>query len=142
MGVAEKEPYTQLNPPTAVIKPEAIRFAALAVPVNDGLAVGAFASSAPCRPEVLAMLSDASGQVKAPVQVRGVLKVLPAAAMEKSVVREAFWNAKVLYCDWKVYIRLKHVRFKSRLSRRRNTLLEQERWVDETPCGSAGRGGS
>ena len=88
--VAENEPYTQLNPPTAVRKPEAIRFTALAVPVNDGLAVGAFASSAPCdafassapcRPEVLAMLSDASGQVKAPVQVRGVLKVLPAAAM-------------------------------------------------------------
>ncbi len=77
-GVAEKEPNWQLNPPTAVIKPEAIRFAALAVPVNDGLAVGAFASSAPCRPEVLAMLSDASGQVKAPVQVRGVFKVLPA----------------------------------------------------------------
>ena len=101
--VAEKEPNWQLNPPTAVIVPEAIRFAALAVTVNDGLAVGAFASSAPCRPEVLAMLSDASGQVKAPVQVRGVLKVLPAAAMEKRVAREAFWNAKVLYCDWKVY---------------------------------------
>ena len=101
--VAEKEPNWQLNPPTAVIVPEAIRFAALAVPVNDGLAVGAFASSAPCKPEVLATLSDASGQVKAPVQVRGVLKVLPAAAMEKSVVREAFWNAKVLYCDWNVY---------------------------------------
>ena len=101
--VAEKEPNWQLNPPTAVIKPEAIRFAALAVPVNDGLAVGAFASSAPCRPEVLAMLSDASGQVNAPVQVRSVLKVLPAAAMEKSAVREAFWNVKLLYCDWKVY---------------------------------------
>ena len=45
--VAEKLPNTQLNPLTAVIKPEAIRFAALIVPVNDGLAVGAFASSAP-----------------------------------------------------------------------------------------------
>jgi len=101
--VAEKEPNWQLNPPTAVIVPEAIRFAALAVPVKDGLDVDAFASRAACKPEVLAMLSDASGQVKAPVQVRGVLKTLPAAAMEKSVVREAFWNAKVLYCDWKVY---------------------------------------
>ena len=78
LAEAEKEPYTQLNPPTAAIKPEAIRFAALAVPVNDGLAVGAFASSAPCNPDVLAMLSDASGQVKAPAQVRGVFKVLPA----------------------------------------------------------------
>ena len=101
--VAEKEPNWQLNPPTAVIVPEAVRLATPVVPENDGLAVGAFASRAACKPEVLAMLSDASGHVKAPVQVRGVLKTLPAAAMEKSVVREAFWNAKVLYCDWKVY---------------------------------------
>ena len=95
--MAEKEPYTQLNPPTAATKPEAIRFTALAVPVNDGLASDAFASRAAWRPEVLAMLSDASGQVNAPVQVSGVLKTLPAAAMEKSVVNAAFWKVKVLY---------------------------------------------
>ena len=76
--VAEKEPNWQLKPPTAVIKPEAIRFTALAVPVNDGLASDAFASRAVWRPEVLAIVSDASGQVKAPLQVRGVLKTLPA----------------------------------------------------------------
>ena len=100
--VAEKEPAWLLNKPD-VTEVEAVRLATLVVPENDGLAVGALASRAACKPDVLAMLSDASGQVKAPVQVRGVLKTLPAAAMEKSVVREAFWNAKVLYCDWKVY---------------------------------------
>ena len=81
LEVAENEPYTQLKPPTAVRKPDATRFTKLAVPVMVGLAVGAFASRAACKPEVLAMLSDASGQVKAPVQVRGVLKVLPAASI-------------------------------------------------------------
>ena len=86
LEVAEKEPYTQLKPPAAVRKPDAIIFTKLAVPVKVGPAVGAFASRAACRPEVLAMLRDASGQerapvqVKLPVQVRGVLKVLPAAA--------------------------------------------------------------
>ena len=100
--VAEKEPNWQLNPLVAVTV-LAVTLLKLAAPVNDGLAVGAFASRAACKPEVLAMLSDASGQVKAPVQVRGVLKVLPAAAMEKSVAREAFWKAKVLKRDWKVY---------------------------------------
>ena len=96
--VAEKEPAWLLNKPD-VTELEAVRLATLVVPENDGLAVGAFASRAACRPEVLAMLSDASGQVKAPVQVRGVLKVLPAAAMEKSVFSAAFWKVKVLSWD-------------------------------------------
>ena len=96
--VAEKEPAWLLNKPD-VTEVEAVRLATLVVPENDGLAVGAFASRAACRPEVLAMLSDASGQVKAPVQVRGVLKVLPAAAMEKSVFSAAFWKVKVLSWD-------------------------------------------
>jgi len=98
--VDENDPNTQENPPTAVMKPEAIRFTALAVPVKDGAASGAFASRAVCRPEVLAMLRDASGQVKAP-QVRGVLKVLPPAFMVKRVVDDEFRTLNVPSVDLK-----------------------------------------
>ena len=53
--VAENEPAWLLNKPD-VTELEAVRLATLVVPENDGLAVGALASRAACKPEVLAML--------------------------------------------------------------------------------------